>query len=471
MARPRAVLVGILVPDHDPVELDHSLDELSRLCDTLGLDEVGRLTQRRSGTGAANLLGEGRLAELAGWTGGSGKVHRGPRKTRASGKGEEEEDEDQAEIPVEGEEAEAAAEEAPGGASVDAVPPDGRHGRRADIVVVDHELSPSQLRNLKSATGVEVLDRNGVIIEIFSQRACSREARLQVELARLAYLAPRLRELGGPSERQRGGIGGKGAGETGVELDRRKIRDRMAEVRRELAGIDTEGRVRRDRRHDLRQLALVGYTNAGKSSLMRVLTGAAPLVADQLFATLDTTIRRLTPEATPPVLVTDTVGFIKDLPHSLVASFRSTLDAALDASLLLHVVDASDPGWREQEAVAIAVLQEIGAAQLPRVLLFNKCDTLSPVEEAALLAERPDAWATSAHAPDRIAALHTRIVDWFGRGDTELELFVPWSRAAVMGQVHAQAQVLDERFEAEGVHYRLRAPASIAERLRSAAEG
>ena len=341
----------------------------------------------------------------------------------------------------------------------------------ADTVVVDHELTPSQLRNLKSATGAEVLDRNGVIIEIFHSRARSLEARLQVELARLQYIAPRLRELGGPSERQRGGIGGKGAGETNLELGRREVRDRIAEIRRELRAVEDTRSVRRDARTDVRQVALVGYTNAGKSSLMRGLTGAEPYVANQLFATLDTTVRRLSPKATPAILVTDTVGFIKDLPHSLVASFRSTLDAAMEAGLLLHIVDAADPTWPEQESVTSAVLEEIGAHVIPRVLVFNKCDRLDPEQEAALAELRPDAWFTAAHVPDRLSDLHGRVTRWFAERDPEFELFVPWSRAAVMGQVHGSSTVVSEEFEADGVRYRLRAPEDVFARLEAAATG
>jgi GTPase len=459
VAQPRAVLVGVLVPGRAAVSssegptlgsLEASLDELSRLCDTLGMTEVGRVTQRQRSTGKAVLLGEGKLAELADWTGGTGVVHRGPRRT-----GRDDDDEDTDDEDFE--------EPAPN------LRPSEPQDRRADVVVVDHELSPTQLRNLKSACGVEVLDRNGVIIEIFSNRARTREARLQVELARLSYLAPRLRELGGPSERQRGGIGGKGAGETSLELDRRRIRDRIAEIRHELAAIEANREVRRGRRREVRQVALVGYTNAGKSSLMRALTGAEPYVADQLFATLDTTVRRLTPEPTPPILVTDTVGFIQDLPHSLVASFRSTLDAALEAGLLLQVVDASDPAWRDQERVTAQVLAEIGAGDLRRVLVLNKCDKLAPEVEAALLRERPDAWATAAHDPARVAALRDRIVAAFGADDPEFDLFVPWTHASLTGLVRASAQVLAEDYEDGGVRYRLRAPADVTAMLQQAA--
>ena len=436
---PRAVLVGVLIPGRAPEELEASLDELGRLCDTLGIEPVGRITQRRPSTNSARLLGDGRLKELAEWTGGTGTVHRGPAVT-----GADDDSDPLAEEPQ------------------DDAPP------RANTVVVDHELSPSQLRNLKSATDAEVLDRNGVIIEIFHSRARSVEARLQVELARLAYLAPRLRELGGPSERQRGGVGGKGAGETSLELGRREVRDRMAAIRRELAAVESTRSVRREARTDVRQVALVGYTNAGKSSLMRGLTGAEPYVADQLFATLDTTVRRLAPAVTPAILATDTVGFIKDLPHSLVASFRSTLDAALEAGLLLHVVDASDPTWPEQEEVTRAVLSEIGGDALPRVLVFNKCDRLTDDDEAALLALRPDAWFTAAHDPERLAALHARIVRWFLERDPEFTLFVPWNRGPVMGQVHATTTVTSEEFEEDGTRYVLRCSEVVIERLRAA---
>ncbi len=472
MPQPRALLVGILTPGRAPEALDASLDELGRLCESLGFAVAGRLVQRREGTDQAQLLGRGKLAELADWTGGSGEVHRGPPRTRRDGAAarrageddediEDEETEDGASHPG-WDEDEEDVEDEPTRRDLP------RGEARATVVVVDHDLSPSQLRNLKAGAGCEVLDRSGVIIEIFSQRARSREARLQVELARLTYLAPRLRELGGPSERQQGGIGAKGSGETAVELDRRKVRDRMAEIRRELTELETNSAVRRERRVNARKVALVGYTNAGKSSLMRALTGAEPYVADQLFATLDTTIRRLHPDAAPSILVTDTVGFIKDLPHSLVASFRSTLDAALEAGLLLHVVDAADPTWREQETVTASVLAEIGAADLPRVLLFNKCDRLTPDALAALQAERPDAWTTSARSPEASAALHARIVAWFSARDPEIELFVPWTRGSVTGQIHAQTLVISESFEDEGVRYRVRAAPEVLARLGAA---
>ena len=252
-------------------------------------------------------------------------------------------------------------------------------------MIVDHEISPSQARNLERATGAQVLDRTGVIVEIFHRHAKSREARLQVEIARLNYVAPRLRESSAGGERQQG----PGAGESALELDRRKIRDRIAELREELAAIQRDNDQRRSARRDQLRVALVGYTNAGKSSLMRALTGSEVLVADKLFATLDTTVRALQPETKPRVLVSDTVGFIKKLPHDLVASFRSTLDEALEASLLLYVVDASDPTFEAQLEVTRNVLREIGAEVVPSRLLLNKVDRLDEAERAALAREAP----------------------------------------------------------------------------------
>jgi GTP-binding protein HflX len=274
--RPKAVLVGVQLSGVTDAEQRSSLKELTRLCETLGFEVVGEVTQKRKGLGAATLLGEGKLVELAAWTGGTGVVPKGPPgREKAT-------DED-----------EAADEPEP----LDPEAPPAPIGEpRASVVVIDHELSPRQLRNLEGATSAaQVLDRTGVIIEIFHRHASSRPARLQVEIARLTYVAPRLRETGG--ERQRGGIGMRGAGESSIELDRRKIRARIAELKAELAAIDDESKTRRVRRQEALRVALVGYTNAGKSSLLRALTGSHGLVADKLFATLDTTVRALEPES------------------------------------------------------------------------------------------------------------------------------------------------------------------------------
>src|ERR1700675_2863444 len=371
--RPRAVLVSVRLSGVTDAEQRSSLKELQRLCETLGFQVVGEVTQKLKGLGATTLLGEGKLMELATWTGGTGVVPKGPPgKRKATEK-----------------------DSAPSDLQT---PPSPTGEPRATVVVIDHELSPRQLRNIKSATSAaEVLDRTGVIIEIFHRHASSRPARLQVEIARLTYMAPRLRETGG-GDRQRGGIGQKGTGESSVELDRRKIRDRISELKAELAAIEDESKTRRARRQEALRVALVGYTNAGKSSLMRALTGSHVLVADKLVATLDTTVHALWPESRPRILVSDTVGFIKKLPHDLVASFRSTLDEALEASLLLQIVDAADPTYESQLEVSRNVLREIGADVVPSRLILNKIDRVSEADRAALRAKHPDAILLSAMA-------------------------------------------------------------------------
>jgi GTP-binding protein HflX len=452
--RPRAVLVAIQTPQITNEALDASLIELGRLCHTVGFDVVGQVTQKRAGTGAMHVLGEGKLVELAEWTGGPGVVARGPRKKvqKKDLRQDAASDDDDLDDDVEDDDdVDVAAPPLDEGAAEAR-----REGRRADVVVVDAELSPSQLRNLGSAAGVDTYDRSAVILEIFHRHARSREARLQVEIARLNYVAPRLREGGGGGDRQRGGIGGKGAGESALELDRRRIRDRVAELKRELEAIAHEQDVRRARRQEQLRVALVGYTNAGKSSLMRALTGSEVYVADKLFATLDTTVRTLHPPTAPKVLVSDTVGFIKKLPHDLVASFRSTLDEAREATLLMHVVDGSDPAWPSHYEVTRAVLAEIDAHDVPRILVLNKCDRLGKGGEEALAAEFPDAWRTSAVTPERIEALKQTIGEWFTKDLVVTEVLVPWAKAGVMGIIRSEVEVLAEEYEDEGIRYRIR---------------
>ena len=472
--RPRAVLVGVQLAGVDDVTHAADMAELGRLVDTLGADVIGQVTQRRERLQTGAVVGEGKLRELGAWTGGEGVVPMGPpRRVVTKARARWEDAEDSALDAADAEAAEAqSAEEAEAWTSVtgsetpedeEALP---APREKATMVVVDHELSPSQLRNLEKATGVEVMDRTGVIVEIFHRHARSREARLQVEIARLNYLAPRLRETGG-GDRQRGGIGGKGAGESALELDRRKIRDRVAQLRQELASIEGEAGTRRARRAESLRVALVGYTNAGKSSLMRALTGSEVYVADQLFATLDTTVRALHPATTPRILVSDTVGFIKKLPHDLVASFRSTLDEALEASLLLHVVDASDPTFREQYHVTREVLDEIGAQDVPARLVLNKIDRLDPEALAALSAEFPNAWTCSAVTPEAVAGLRQRIVEHFAAGMVEDDVELGWDRTSLIGELRQRVTVLEETWTESGVRYRVRGPAADLAWVRS----
>jgi GTP-binding protein HflX len=342
------------------------------------------------------------------------------------------------------------------------IEPDPEVPPKPEFVIVDHEISPSQARNLERATGAQVLDRTGVIVEIFHRHAHSREAKLQVEIARLKYVSPRLRESAAGGGRQQGA----GAGESDLELDRRKIRDRLAELKEQLEDIQRDNDQRRSARRDQLRVALVGYTNAGKSSLMRALTGSEVLVADKLFATLDTTVRALQPETKPRVLVSDTVGFIKKLPHDLVASFRSTLAEALEASLLLFVVDASDPTYESQLEVSRNVLREIGAEVVPSRLLLNKIDRVSEADRAALRAKHPDAILLSAKSPEDVAALRETIIAFFEAAMVEDQLELPYAKQGLLGDVYENARVLSEDYGTTGRIMKVRGlPGAIA-RLR-----
>ena len=460
----KAILVGIQLPRVSDQEVTSSLNELERLVTTLGYEVVGRLTQKRSSEKGSLVLGDGKLKELAQITGGTGKVapmveH---KKSKAALKfasnqpppeEELEENEDLTEyldesFDFEPEVVEAEAEKV-----------------KAEIVIFDCDLSPSQLRNLESATGVSVLDRTGVIIEIFSRHARTRAARLQVEIARLAYVAPRLRETTAGEDRQGGGVGGKGAGETSLELDRRKIRDRIKELKNELKSIGNEHDVRRARREKELSVALVGYTNAGKSSLMRAMTGIEVLIADKLFATLDTTIRPIYPETRPKVLLSDTVGFIKKLPHDLVASFKSTLDEALNASLLLFIVDASDPQFRSQLHVTQEVLTEVGANDVPRLLILNKKDRLEPHQLESLQSEFPEAILISTRSPEDIQALREKIMSYFESEMVDQDIFVPYLIQGIIGEVRALMRVLKEDYTEKGVVLSVRSNSEKIERI------
>jgi GTP-binding protein HflX len=459
-------VVAVQLPDVSDAELDSSIAELERLARTLGLDPVGRITQRRSRLASGIVVGEGKLKELAEWTGGTGVVPAYKKPGRRKAKADEDDEADtEDEVVEEDGEPEAEAGDAADAAS-DA--PAASAAPRAEIVLVDHDLTPTQQRNLERATGADVLDRSSVILEIFYRHARTREARLQVEIARLKYLAPRLREGGGGGDRVRGGIGGKGAGETTLELDRRRIRDRIAELRHELAQIEGGSRTRRERRSDLPTVALVGYTNAGKSSLMRALTSTDVYVADKLFATLDTTVRRLQPEAEPPILVSDTVGFIKKLPHDLVASFRSTLDEAGDADLLLHIVDASDAAHADHIAVTREVLREIGADAVPTLIVLNKIDRVDPAGRAALARRYPTALQLSAKDPADVAALRDRLIEQFAGKLEDAELDVPWAAQRIVHAAHERATVLAEHHHDAGTRLTIRAPSRVVSELRAA---
>jgi GTP-binding protein HflX len=432
-----AVIAAVQLPSVTDVEFEASIVELRELAKTLGFTVVRTFTQKRARFDATAYLGEGKREEMRRF------VNDGATP-----------DDDLEATPVR--------DDAQGG---DAAADGAGH---VDAVFVDHEISPSQARNLENEVGCEVSDRTMVILEIFHRNARSRAARAQVEIARLAYMAPRLREaakLAGPQGRQRSGTGGRGAGESHMELDRRKLRDHIAELRKGIIEMDAERktqRARRKEREDLATVALVGYTNAGKSTLMRALTASEVLVADKLFATLDTTVRALQPESTPRVLVSDTVGFIKNLPHGLVASFKSTLEEALEASLLLHVIDAGDPGFERQLEVTDEVLGEIGATDVPRIRIFNKIDHVGDAaaqaeSEAKLRAQYPDCIVMSAKRPEDVARLRTAIIGFFRERLVETELFLPWSAQQLRGEIFARSEVIEERADGDGAYFKVRA--------------
>ena len=410
---PKALLFSVRTPKVTESEAMESMIELERLVTTLGYEVTGTMSQRQPNTSGVTVVGEGKLMELAQLTGGKGY------RDRIKGNSE-----------------------APQPTPVTATTADG-----PAVVVFDCDLSPSQIRNVEEALGVPVLDRTGVIIEIFNRHAKTRAARLQVDIARQTYQAPRLRDTGVGKERQ----SGRGSGETVIETEKRKVRDRLAELRRELEAVQREEEHRRMKRAELLGAALVGYTNAGKSSLMRALTGSDVLVEDKLFATLDTTIRALQPETQPRILITDTVGFIHKLPHDLVASFRSTLDEARGATLLLYVVDAADRNFRSQLAVVREVLGDIGADKTPYLLILNKADCLSEWQKQVLRAEYPDAVLTSTRSPEDMRIVSERLIHFFEKDMIEKEILVPYKAQGVIREMRLNMKILKESFTEEGV--------------------
>jgi GTPase len=433
-----AVVAAVHLPSVTDLEFEASLNELRELAKTLGYTVVKTFVQKRAGFDTKAYLGIGKQHEIKSYVNGEliydeqGNAIANP-----------------ADIEI-------------------------------NTLLIDHEISPSQARNLELEVGCIVMDRTMVILEIFHRNARSRAARAQVEIARLGYMAPRLREaakLAGSQGRQRSGEGGRGAGESQTELDKRKIRDRIAELQLEIIVMEAERKTQSARRHGRQgatSVALVGYTNAGKSTLMRALTGSEVLVANKLFATLDTTVRTLYPESVPRVLVSDTVGFIKNLPHGLVASFKSTLDEALDAALLLHVIDASDPGFERQLEVTNEVLLEIGANEpeniIPRIKIFNKIDfvgdeTAQSECAAALKAKYPDCVIMSARRPEDVAKLHQIIVTFFQQDLVEAELLLPWTAQQLRGEIYASCQVLEESSDEEGATFKVRGEASHIKKI------
>lgn len=398
--REKVLAVGVQFPDDTLETVNNSLDELQRLIETLGGEVVEKVVQRRKDPSPATFIGKGKCEEIA-----------------------------------------ATAEEL-----------------ECDLVAFDHELSGKQSQNLEKIIEKRVVDRTGIILDIFGRHARTKEAKNQVELATLEYLSSRLTRRWTHLERQRGGIGTRGgAGERQIEIDRRLIRVRINKLKEEIAHTALERKTRQLHRDKFLRVAIVGYTNAGKSTLMNNLTASQVYVDDRLFATLDSTVRIIDPKSRPPVLLSDTVGFIDKLPHSLVASFRSTLQEVLDADLLLHVVDLSSEHYMDQIEVSNAVLKEIGAAEKPSLLIFNKADLVKEFYLPKLL-ERSyiDSLVVSAMRPDDMKRLRSTIFDYFERDMVDMEIMIPYKETWLQSQVHEFSKVIEKEYLEEGARFKIR---------------
>jgi len=406
--RERIVLVGVAIPPRNLDDIETSLDELALLIDTAGADEADRIVQRRDRPEPATFVGKGKAQDLL--------------------------------------------------ASCLAVD--------ADTVVFDNELTPAQQRNLEKIMGRSVIDRSAVILDIFAQHAHTQEGKLQVELALLRYRLPRLRGRGLALSQQAGHIGARGPGETQLEVDRRRLVRRMTKLEHDLKDLSRKRATQRKarRRSALPSVALVGYTNAGKSTLLNHLTSAEVVVEDRLFSTVDPTTRRLHLPGGETVLVSDTVGFVRKLPHQLVEAFRSTLDEVVDADLLVHVVDASAPDAREQIAAVRSVLEEIGAAEVPELLAFNKAD-IAP--DGKLWVDRnPGSVLLSAVTGEGVEGLGAAIAERLRALAKVVELVVPYERGDVLAAVHREGEVLTEAHGPDATQVRARLDEVGASRFR-----
>ena len=411
----RVVLVSVWTSGSE-VDADNAMAELKLLAETAGSQVLEALVQRRSKPDPATFIGRGKVGELR-------------EVVIATG---------------------------------------------ADTVICDGELEPAQLRNLEDRVGVKVIDRTALILDIFAQHAKSAEGKAQVELAQLQYLRQRLRGWGGSLSRQTGGraaggagIGGRGPGETKIETDRRRIKTRISVLRRRLRELDAvRGTKRQERqRHLIPSVAIVGYTNAGKSSLLNRLTGAGVLVEDALFATLDPTTRRSETADGRVFTLTDTVGFIRHLPHDLVEAFRSTLEESVLADVLLHVVDGSDPDPFGQVIAVRVVLGEIGAGDVREQLVINKIDQADPSMLTALRGRFTDAVFVSARTGEGIEALRARIDELLPRPAVEVRALVPYDRGDLINRIHQFGEFISTEHTGEGTRVVARVNADLAGEL------
>ena len=409
VVRQRALLIGLVRDGSGVAEGDRSLGELELLTDTAGSDPVEAVLVRRGRPDPATFIGKGKLSELVAES----------------------------------------------------------HMLDIDVVVFDNELSPAQQRNLQQAFECDVVDRVALILDIFAQHAHTHEGRLQVELAQHRYRLPRLRGKGVELSRLGAGIGTRGPGETKLETDRRRILDRVSKIERELkeASRSRDTRAKSRKRSGLPMAAIVGYTNTGKSTLFNRLTDAHVLVEDRLFATLGSTVRRLDLPDGHRALMSDTVGFVRRLPHELVEAFRSTLDEAAEADLLVHVVDAADPDPDGQIAAVRDVLNEIGAAEIPEILVFNKIDVTEPAVVQRLLTVYEGSVAVSALTGKHTDNVTAAIVDGLEAVTTTVDLLIPYDRGDLVATLHDVGEVLNEQHAEAGTEITVRLPGPTAERF------
>lgn len=406
VASEAAVLVGVLLPDRKVQ--DPSLEELEGLAAAAGVRVVGRLTQRRETPDAATYLGHGKVEEL-------------------------------------GRYAEAA---------------------EADVVIFDNDLSPAQTRNLEKTLELKVLDRTELILDIFASRARTSQARLAVELAQLEYSMPRLKRMWTHLSRQKKGVGLRGPGETQLEEDRRLVETRIKDLRRQLNTIERRKEREVAGRRDRLTVSLVGYTNAGKSTLMNALTGADVFVQDALFATLDTRTRRWQLPGWGPVLLSDTVGFIRDLPHHLIESFKATLEEARQADLLLHVADGSNPAVYDQIGAAYSVLEEVGIQQKDTLLVVNKVDALPDrVRVDGILNRYPNAVPISAQTGFGLPNLSAAVSEALSRSFLDVDIEVGIENGRLMAYLAAHGEVLSKRYYDSRVLIHCRIPAHHLSRI------